>query len=197
MKERVYLIVISDLNQNSTKMKILSLFLIFTFSMLQVYPQSPYGNYKQTNSTKIPEYKAPENATNLEAIKREMQLRKEKNEALEKERVEKTKNLITQIKNIYLSIEKYPTTIIDGWHKVTVTNNYDLCEERKVYVANNKITKYYIPENNNYREVIFSGNISNAKGIIKLFFENVTTEYMDIYFIEYCYNPGQTTTVPY
>ena len=54
--------------------------------------------------------------------------------------------MMNQVKAYYSSLTSYPEKISDGWHKVISMNNYDFCAERKVYVSNNKITKYVIDD---------------------------------------------------
>jgi|GEM_PF-3562932 len=47
-----------------------------------------------------------------------------------------------KVKEYYYSLSEYPQTISDGWHKVIALNNNDVCDERKVYVSNNRVMKY-------------------------------------------------------
>ena len=76
-------------------------------------------------------------------------------------------------------------------------NNYDFCDERLVYVKNNKISMYYI-ESDNPREVIFSTTINNAKSHIRIkSYDGWTSEILDIYFIENILDPSSKATSPY
>ena len=74
---------------------------------------------------------------------------------------------LEQIKKVYVSYNKYPSSISNGWHKVVVTNNIDFCEERKVLVSNGKIGEYVV-DNWSPRTVVFSSPIKDGKAIIKL-----------------------------
>jgi hypothetical protein len=96
----------------------------------------------------------------------------------------------------YNSANKYPNYIINGWHRVTSMNNYDFCDERLVYVVNNKITKYYIDRES--RTVIFSTTIYKAKSNIRLkYTDGSTSEILDIYFIESILDPSSKAGSPY
>lgn len=172
-------------------MKKITILLVFIFVTLHLFSQSVYDNYKLKNSTKVPEYQGVDMDFYMKVLEKKKQMLKEEEEA----RVEKAKSAIKQTKKIYSSIEKFPANISNGWHSVTVTNNEDFCDERKVFVENNKITKYVV-ENWINREVAFSAPVQNAKGMIKLKTEQGSSEYLDVYFIEYTYSPGQTTTAP-
>lgn len=101
-----------------------------------------------------------------------------------------------QTVNQYLSFSTYPEKIKNGWHKVVIMDNFNFCDERKVYVSNNRITKYVI-DNWDERVVTFSGNIDKGRGIVKIKYPtNDESGYMDVFFIEVISNPYSTASTP-
>ena len=52
------------------------------------------------------------------------------------EKKEKAHACANQIKELYPTLGKPPEQLNDGWYNVAVTNYYDMCGERKVYVYN-------------------------------------------------------------
>lgn len=112
------------------------------------------------------------------------------------EYVRRSMSRLEQVKRMYSSFDKYPLQIASGWHKVIVTNNIDFCEERKVWVGNNKISEYVV-DNWSPRTVVFSSPIKDGKAIIKLSKGDGTeTEYHDVYFIENIIDPSSSATLP-
>lgn len=93
---------------------------------------------------------------------------------------ENTVNRINHIIDYYNSSRSVPTIVVDGWHNVYVTNKKDFCEVRKVYVRNNKITNYYV--DNEQRIIEFTRNIEACKTSLKL---TTSDDVMTIFFIEY------------
>lgn len=116
----------------------------------------------------------------------------ERNEQLRKEKITA---LINQVKSYYNSLPSYPNSIKDGWHKVIATDNYDLCEEQKVYVENNKVTKYVI-DNWYNKKVIYPALIKDARTMIQLEQDNGIITMIDLFFLESINNPGSKTSVP-
>ena len=104
---------------------------------------------------------------------------------------------MNQTISFYNSATKYPSSIINGWHRVTSMNNYDFCDDRTVLVVNNKITKYFI-NRDNIRYVVFSTTIKNGKSFVKLKQPNGETgDMLDIYFIESILDPSSKAGSPY
>lgn len=99
---------------------------------------------------------------------------------------------IQQAKSLYSSLSNFPTSVKDGWHNVIATNGYDFCQERKVYVSNNKITKYVIDDWSN-RVVDIANSIENGKSNLKL--QNVDY-YLDIFFFDYIFDQTSSTSTP-
>lgn len=151
-----------------------------------VQGQSMYDNYKLSNSTTVPTYQPIDTDFYLKVL----EMKKRQAEAAERARKEKAQETIKQTKEIYKSIKTFPEAIADGWYNVTVTNNTDFCEERKVYIEDQSIKKYFV-DNWIERQVAFSGKIEKAKAIIKM-----QTEYLDVYFLETAINPTNSKTTP-
>jgi len=117
----------------------------------------------------------------------------EKNQQIKKE---KTIIFMNQVKSYYNSLNTYPDNISNGWHKVISTNNYDFCEERKVYVENNKVTKYVINDWI-YRNLSFSTEINKAKSMVQTQLDNGSKgDMVDLYFLEFINNPNSYTAPP-
>lgn len=109
---------------------------------------------------------------------------------------EKVISTMRQIKDYYNSLESYPVEINNGWHNVIAMNNYDFCEERKVYVENNKVTKFVV-DNWIYKKISYAVNVSKAKAIVQLINEDRTQgDLLELYFLEYINNPNSYTTAP-
>lgn len=95
---------------------------------------------------------------------------------------QKAQICISQIKNQYMSLTQYPT-VSDGWHQVYATDNDMMCEVRKVYVSNGKVTRYVRLDDTELR-VLMSGAISNAKSMISITGSDNNTYLIDLYFLE-------------
>lgn len=139
--------------------------------------QQPSNNYNQSLL----------NALELKT----QQLQRQK--AIEKE---KAVAKMEQTRRYYSSFSNYPKKVANGWHNVIALNNYDFCEERKVYVMDSKIAKYVI-SNWLEKEVFMSGPINGGKGFITLNQDNGNTgDFIDIYFIDYLTNPNSRADKP-
>jgi hypothetical protein len=102
---------------------------------------------------------------------------------------------MNQVKSYYNSLNLYPDLVKNGWHKVIAMDNYDFCEERKVYVENNKVTKYVV-DNWLNRKVSYPVLINNAKAMIQLVQDDGTITIVDLYFLEDINNPNSYTSPP-
>lgn len=99
-----------------------------------------------------------------------------------------TTRITQQIKLNYESFYKYPENISNGWHSVMMTNNYDNYGERKVYVENNKVTKYINSQGNNIR-ISYPSIINRAKSQVQLVDQNGKVfDIVELYFLEYLNN---------
>ncbi len=102
-------------------------------------------------------------------------------------------NKMKQTVTFYNSFSEYPKSVRDGWHIVHVMNNKDYYVKAKVYVQNNKITKYIV--NNWFEAVIeYANTITNAKSVIKL--NGYGQEYKSVYFLDYLNNPNTNASPP-
>lgn len=111
------------------------------------------------------------------------------------EQKEKAQACANQIRQLYPTLGKYPEQLKDGWYNVAVTNYYDMCGERKVYVQNNRVAKYFV-ENYSERTVSFSSPILEGKAHIKLLINGSDTEIHDVYFLENIIDPTTTASKP-
>jgi len=97
---------------------------------------------------------------------------------------------MNKYKAFYESLNAYPETIRDGWHKVMSMNNKSYYQEAKVYVLDNKVTKYVV-EDWFYLTVSYSPTISRAKTTLQLTdIEMAYEDFVDIYFLEDITNPN-------
>lgn len=155
------------------------------------YQQGGQGTYvpqQQYQST----YVAPDYSLLLKALEMK-QAQYEKNEQMKKE---KAIGMMSQVKSYYNSLQTFPDKIPDGWHKVISMNNYDFCEERKVYISNNQVTKYVIDDWME-KSVSYPTTINKAKAIVQLKEDDGTTgEMVELYFLEYINNPNSYTSPP-
>jgi len=158
---------------------------IYGFTQVNQYSQPASANFRNTY---VPiDFNALNNATSA------MQARNERQEQMRKEKV---KNLIEQVKTYYNSVTSFPEKLNDGWHKVISTNNYDLCQERKVYISNNKIIKYVIDDWAEKR-ISYSSVVYKAKSMIQLINDDGSNgDMLEIYFIEDISNPNVYVSSP-
>jgi len=165
---------------------IIALCLVCTFGLFSQESLIKFNSYKPTY---VPKYNAEATRSMMEA---QYQRSLREAEAAKQRSFTKMNQTISR----YNSANKYPNNIINGWHRVTSMNNYDFCDERLVYVVNNKITKYYVDRES--RTVIFSTTIYKAKSNIRLkHTDGSTSEILDIYFIESILDPSSKAGSPY
>lgn len=153
-------------------------------------------NYNsQGNSTKQP-YVSSYVSPNYNALLNILEARKAQYEQNEQLKKEKAMAMMSQVKAYYNSLATFPETIPDGWHKVISTNNYDFCEERKVYVSNNKVTKYVIDDWYE-KTVSYPTAINRAKSMAQLKETDGTNgDLVELYFLEFINNPNSYTSPP-
>lgn len=172
--------------------------LVFLFTLVFVYTYSTGQNYGVINglSYKHDYQKDIDNLMRQEQLDyQNRQLYEARLQAAKAEQREKAKACANQIKELYPTLGKYPDRLNDGWYNVAVTNYYDMCGERKVYVQNNRITKYFI-DNYAERSVSFSSPIIEGKAHIKLFLNGADTEIHDVYFLDYIIDPTISASKP-
>ncbi len=152
------------------------------------YSGSNSGSYGNNNPPSTPQlYSGPDYNLLLQLLEaRQAQLERE--EALAKERA---KAKMQQTRSFYSSYGNYPATIKNGWHVVVAMDNYEFCQERKVYVENNKIIKYFIDDWIE-KTVSLSTEVKNAKSVVRLRQDDGSDgDFLDIYFIDFMTNPSK------
>lgn len=140
-----------------------------------------------------PTYDARAAAEERELLIRLIEMKKEENAIAEAKAKQKAIAMMQQTKSIYSSLNSFPAKIEDGWHNIIATNNYDFCDSRKVYISNNQIVKYVV-DNWAERNITFSSQVTQGKGLVKL--NGSESQYLDIYFIDFCLNPNSRATPP-
>lgn len=160
---------------------------------LSIFSYGQVNQYDQPASTNFRNTYVPIDFNALNRVAEAAEARKLRNEQIQKEKI---KNLINQVKSYYSSVSTFPEKINDGWHKVISTNNYDFCEERKVYVSNNKVIKYIIDDWIE-KKVSYSSVVYKAKSMLQLIEDNGSNgDMVDLYFIEDISNPNSYVTPP-
>jgi len=163
--------------------------------------QWEYYETKTNSTSKYGEYNQPIDFNILErslAAKQasyDRQIAELKRQQKETAVIEKQKSIVrmNQIIEYYNNAKSYPNKINDGWHSVYAMNNYDFCDQRKVFVENNKVTKYII-DDWSPRNVTYSIPIQNGKTSITL--QETENELINIYFLESISNPDSYSTPP-
>lgn len=97
--------------------------------------------------------------------------------------VQKAIAQLSIVKSNYENAESYPETIIDGWHLVMATDNYNYCSPAKVLIENNEIKKLVV---DNYIHYSLNFNvlspIKKGKALLSLD-ANGNTDTVEVYFI--------------
>jgi hypothetical protein len=60
------------------------------------------------------------------------------------EAVSKAQAQLALVKQAYETATSYPETIIDGWHLVMATDNYNYCSPAKVFIKDNQIVEFVV-----------------------------------------------------
>ena len=166
---------------------------ILCFLLISIYGLTQVNQYSQPASGNFRNTYVPIDFNALNNVASAMQARNERQEQIRKEKV---KNLIAQVKTYYNSVTSYPEKLNDGWHKVISTNNYDLCEERKVYISNNKIIKCVIDDWAE-KKISYSSVVNKAKSMIQLINDDGSNgDMLELYFIEDISNPNTYVSPP-
>lgn len=112
------------------------------------------------------------------------------NKKKREENVAKALAQLNIIKTEYNNAQHYPENIIDGWHIVIVTDNYNYCSPAKVFVQNNEIKEFVIGDwVRNKISFKSLSTIKKAKALINL---NGNSETVEIYFINDLEKPTLT-----
>jgi hypothetical protein len=154
------------------------------------------ANMNNTGTNKPYVYQSPYVSPDYDLLLKAIQMKQAQYERNEQIKKEKAQSLTKQIKAYYNSFDKYPENIKYGWHNVISLNNYDFCEERKVFVVGNKITKYVI-DDWFQKTVSYTLPINKGKTMLQLNNEDGSKgEMLEIYFLEYLNDPYSTTIEP-
>jgi len=129
----------------------------------------------------------------VDDINRAYQIRRQQLKEQEEYELRNTEKKIRNIYRMYQNFNSYPNRISDGWHIVVVTNGSDFCEERKVYVQNNRVISYII-DNWINRDIEMTSNIENGKSILRL--KESDNDYLELYFMNYIVNNMSFSTPP-
>lgn len=94
----------------------------------------------------------------------------------------KVEGKIKTLKNAYESQKTFPEKIVDGWHSVVATDNYNICSDAKVLIKNNQIEEFvvgdWIKNSLNFKVI---SSIKNAKSVINVDFGD-KSETLELYF---------------
>jgi hypothetical protein len=157
--------------------------------------QNDTNNKSEEQNLYSPDYQLIEKVLKAKQEQYENQI-KAQNSEIERQNqlmIEKAQSSNNQVKAYYNGFKTYPQQIKNGWHKVWVSNNTNFCDERKVYVENNTITKYLVGDVS-LRGISSTLPISNGKTILKLNGPDIGL--LDVYFLEALANPENTTVGP-
>lgn len=162
--------------------------------------KSNSGGYKSGQGTSIPsnlqQYKSTYVSPDYSLLIRAMEMRQVQYERNLEIKKQKAISLMNQVKAYYNSLSTYPENISDGWHKVIAMDNYDFCDERKVYVVGNKIIKY-VADNWIEKSISYSPVISKARSMLQLIKDDGTNGGMvELYFLEDINNPNSNVPAP-
>lgn len=108
------------------------------------------------------------------------------------EEVNKAQAQLSIIKKVYNEVDSYPERIVDGWHIVMATDNYNYCSPAKVLIQDNQIIEFVI-SNWSKMSIPFHmlSPIENAMALITLDF-NDNTDVLELYFINDLREPKVT-----
>ncbi len=159
--------------------------------------KSRQGNNQQSGSNLVIPYNQSDGfsskiAEYSQQVKEREIAQSQLNEQIKREKVF---SLIHQVKSLYSSFPKYPEKMSDGWHTIISTDNFNFCEERKVFVSNNQITKYIIDDWFE-KKISYPSNISKGKSTVQLVQDDGTITFVDIYFLEFINNPNSFASAP-
>jgi hypothetical protein len=159
--------------------------------------KSKSGGYQSGNKTNSQQqYQSTYVSPNYDLLIKTLEMKQARYERNEQIKKEKAIGLMNQVKSYYNSLNTYPTKINNGWHKVISMNNYDFCEERKVYVTDNKVTKYVIDDWLS-KSISYSPNINKAKSMVQLKNDDGTNgDMVELYFLEDINNPNSYVSPP-
>lgn len=117
-------------------------------------------------------------ANEITAFRNSWSSRKKREEAVSKAQAQ-----LGIIKSTYQNSKAYPSTIIDGWHLIMATDNYNYCSPAKVLIKDNIIEEFVVGNWAKLSRPFKSLTpIENGKALITLDFEE-NTDTLELYFI--------------
>ena len=135
-----------------------------------------------------PPYQDPVDYVPIEAY---LQIMKEDFERAERDRVRQIEEMKARAINVKKISSEYfdlfpKENIRNGWHQVEVMNNYNFCSPRKVYVENNRVTRYFVDDIFEV-EVVMSLPYEKGRATIEIksHTELFETGFLDVYFFDY------------
>lgn len=163
-------------------MKKILLFLILTIT-IKSYSQS----YTEINAVAIKQnnYSINNNlglysiASSLNSFRNSWEDENSKKRAIQKYEAQ-----LNLVKKIYSDKKSLPGSIVNGWHLVKVTDNFNYCSDAKVLVKDNKIQRFII---SNYSEYSLNfnsiGSINKGKCYLNLELPNGHKDAVEVYFL--------------
>ncbi len=159
----------------------------------RIYKSNNQSNNQDNRSTS-PDFNLMYHALKANQDRYNAQVEMENQKRIEEEREEKEKTIsrIRQVRNYYNSFKVFPIKIEDGWHKVWVVEGENFCEERKVFVKNNRIVKYLISDFL-FRNVNETLPIVNGRVFGELIVSYNEVKSMEFFFLEDISNSNPVT----
>lgn len=94
--------------------------------------------------------------------------------------IQKSLAQLSIVKENYKNATSYPKIIIDGWHSVMATDNFNFCKPVKVKTENNKIIQIVLDNYIEYSpDFTIISQIEKGKGIV-----NINDNVVEIYFTD-------------
>ncbi|MEZ4802046.1 MAG: hypothetical protein R2797_04680 [Gelidibacter sp.] len=110
--------------------------------------------------------------------------------------IEKAQSQLAIVKNLFSEKTTLPEIIVDGWHNVKVSDNFNYCSDAKALVENNAIKTIVM---DNYAELPLTfdtiSHLKNAQSTINLKLPNGNSDTAVVYFL-YDLDSPTTTTKP-
>ncbi|OED36969.1 hypothetical protein AB832_05405 [Flavobacteriaceae bacterium (ex Bugula neritina AB1)] len=117
-------------------------------------------------------------ANEISAFRNSWENRKKREEA-----IYKAKSQLEIVKSTYENSSSYPEIIVDGWHSVMATDNYNYCSVAKVLIKDNQISEFVLGNWEKLsRPFELLTPINKGKALITLDFDG-KTDTMELYFI--------------
>lgn len=112
-----------------------------------------------------------------------------KDENRKRREIKKAQSQLTLIKEEFAKINEFPK-IIDGWHLVKVTDNFNYCSDAKALVKDNRITKIIIQNYSKFSmDFTAMTDIHNAQVSINWQLPSGQTDICQVYFAYDIQNP--------